>query len=213
MPTMGICIPIKEKPTKEKLIYGHNFNMSAKFIYRNETTTVSLIKNSLVRRFGLKINQSELKKSLDHQRQCYKISFKWNGRNAVNLRSLKIQKIFKFSKKDIVPQNGVKVALTTEDNSYGLTREEWYDGNIDLVELYTQYDSHYYFWYHLYFYTQELHINKVTEYQNIVCSNDSYYKCLARRFIDYKISVESKRLRNHVSNGHQRVLYTFLIAF
>ena len=54
----------------------------------------------------------------------------------------------------------------------------------------------------LFFCTQELHINKVTEYQNIVCSNDSYYKCLAKRFIDYKISVESKRLRNHVSNGY-----------
>ena len=46
LPTMGICIPITEKPTKEELIYGHNFNISAKFIYKNETTTVSLIRNS-----------------------------------------------------------------------------------------------------------------------------------------------------------------------
>ena len=59
----------------------------------------------------------------------------------------------------------------SEENSYGLVLENWFEGRIDQPIVLPP-GSH------------KLHIDEVKEYQGLdsSCSDDSYYRCLAKRF-------------------------------
>ena len=59
----------------------------------------------------------------------------------------------------------------SEENSYGLVLENWFEGRID-QPLVLPPGSH------------KLHIDEVNEYHGLdsSCSDDSYYRCLANHF-------------------------------
>ena len=64
------------------------------------------------------------------------------------------------------------ITLTSEENSYGRATTQWYDGgNVEIFKVY---------------YGDLIKITKVTEYKHIdaLCSSNSYYECLAKRFTD-----------------------------
>ena len=62
------------------------------------------------------------------------------------------------------------VTFTSEENSYGRATTQWFDGgNVEIFKVY---------------YGDLIKITEVTEYKHIdtLCSLDSYYECLAKRF-------------------------------
>ena len=127
----------------------------------------SLIKNPELHRF----------------KQCYKISTKSSGyKEAIDFQELKVRfnlMFFNASRK----ARKLKLTVSSEENIYGMSVEKWFDGKDDFPynNLYvdgSHPDYHY------------LEISELTEYRNIdsVCSVESYYQCLAKRFVAYDFS-------------------------
>ena len=136
-----------------------------------------------------------INKELDHEIeglfwQCYKTTPKLtNGNDDVNLSNFKVTFNLQLAK-DIIEQlygpTKINVWVTSEENSFGLAEERWFDGAIQQPAL--SFDNHdaeeneelpgYYF------YKKHIKIVSITEYQNLMskCSTMDYYKCLATRF-------------------------------
>ena len=106
LPTVGVCFP-----TKEKLRYGEDFNISEKI----HNQTVYLEENLWVpTTLDLQVQLIEMSLSLKTQRecsiikhtpyrkdcfmQCYKISSKWNRKDEtkVNMPKIVVQLVFQF---------------------------------------------------------------------------------------------------------------------
>ena len=84
-------------------------------------------------------------------------------------------------------QQQLLVWVTSEENSYGVAEERWFDGitvNPSLL-LFIEPITRYCY--------SRLNIHEVTEYKNIasICSKYSYYECLAKRFADEDLSKHS----------------------
>ena len=84
----------------------------------------------------------------------------------------------------------LKVWVTSEKNSYGLAEDRWFDGITVNPSLFLYIEPN-----NARFYSR-LNIHEVTEYKNIesICSKDSYYECLAKRFANEDLSKHSLTL-------------------
>ena len=127
-------------------------------------------------------------------RQCYKISPKWSGSNEIDMKNFGLQFAINcdLTKKSSTGWNGLnpyveecgisnaQVYATSEENSYGFVEKKWFDGIVqdpDGMSVTRTEDSES-------SYGDSLIIVEVNEYVNLdwKCSQDSYYKCLVKRF-------------------------------
>ena len=137
--------------------------------------------------------------------KCYKL--KQIGSNPINFD--KFRPRFTFTLRNVwndfwrewIPIS-LAVWVTSEENSYGLAEERWFDGitiNPSLLLFINPNKTSCY---------GRLNIHEVTEYKNIesICSEDSYYQCLAKRFVNEDLSKHSITLGTTIATRHQRTL-------
>ena len=93
----------------------------------------------------------------------------------------------------------VEVWVTSEDNSYGLVHERWFDGVVDLPSLSFKPKNHSLggVWSIVFMedsYQTHIEIFQITEYKNLetICSSDSYFQWLAKQFERGNFSLVSK---------------------
>ena len=102
------------------------------------------------------------------------------------MKQLKVQYYFWFMGHIPKPSSlDAKVMFTSEENSYGIGLNRWFDG--DVVPIQLKRDTYY-----------SMKVFEVTEYHNLEpdCSQDSYFQCLAKRLL----KTDLKRVT--IKNGH-----------
>ena len=118
------------------------------------------------------------------EKQCFKISFRWHGSySPISCReNMNMQFAMKFSNKHPAYGTSGWVMLTSEENSYGLAGGTWFDGFVQCIRASSE---------------VVYEILEVTEYINqpSACS-ESYYQCLAKRFIKYDFGKNSRMTQN-----------------
>ena len=126
--------------------------------------------------YSLEIFLSQVFRSKNNDRQCYKVSTKWKGGKGVdiNFQEFRIQLALNFANGST--PGWADFVVTSEENSYGIAWKRWFDGKIGRFGGKIEGD----YW--------AMKIIEVTEYHNMECSKDSYYKCLAKRFSSYDFS-------------------------
>ena len=132
---------------------------------------VTLELNSSVQSlYSLEIFLNEVFRSKNNDRQCYKVSKKWKGGKQVdiNFQEFRVQLALNFANGST--PGWADFVVTSEDNSFGIAWKRWFDGKIGRFGGKFEGD----YW--------AMKIIEVTEYHNMECSKDSYYKCLAKRF-------------------------------
>ena len=84
----------------------------------------------------------------------------------------------------------ILLSVTTETNSYGWTRDRWMDGKTDVIQV----DLNR---------IVDLKINEVVEYQYLssLCSQDSYFECLAERFANFDLNAFLERADQEAIRG------------
>lgn len=192
IPTLSICWKWKY----ERDIYGKDFYLDLKL--QNNTKSVILIENDSVNVLsGLKLHLSELHHRCSMRQkcewmlgsrsrsnelyQCFKITPKWDGRNAMDMQQFEMQ----LAVRHVMPYKSplsLNLYVTSEKNSFGLTVYQWFDGFVGNVEL----DK-----VGLGVSTGSLvEIEEVIESRSIdpKCSDDSIFDCLAKEFEGYDTS-------------------------
>ena len=181
LPTICFCLSSK---------YNIDENFAA-FIYvysPNEYNVVSrplqLMRNrSAATFFGLEFLLSAFEQR-EASGQCYKISPKWMGSLTIDFTQLQIDLILEPTSNlsQGIHKSGVNIFVTSEKNSYGLAKREWFDGNLD---------PNFMAWNE-----QVIRIVNVNDYIHLEekCIDDSYYECLAKRMKTFdmsKISIDT----------------------
>ena len=101
---------------------------------------------------------------------CLKIKSNWNGDKEINIGSVLFDLAFEFENFSVDPSLvGFDVWITSEDNSYGMGKERWFDGAIEKIT--PEFDD-------------GIWIDHVIEYEKMegTCSKESYYQCLGKRY-------------------------------
>ena len=90
--------------------------------------------------------------------------------------------------------------MTSEENAYGWTTENgWFDGYAEVIHLFNLPSQCPY--------TYELKILEVTEQINLAkCSHDSYYECLAKRFVNMV-------LKQNIGNSQNKICSPISLPF
>ena len=199
LPTVTICLEYFTK--LKRLTYGKNMSLSV-IVKEKDENMATLIENRWVASsvdIQLHLEELQLSAKMEdslksesenrfwYQWQCYKVTAKWDSTSKRNIDFglFNMQFSMEFNESVIEhrpprpPLNwyifrGVRVALTSEDNSYGITKGQWLDGEIKLDNTLKPQRV---------LCSQLIKIAKVTEYRNIdsICSQDSYYSCLGKR--------------------------------
>ena len=138
--------------------------------------------------FNIKVHLSEYRLARRSSRikglkQCYKVSPKWNGSGEIDLEQFGVEIGFVFVNDSVFPKK-VRATFTSEDNAYGLAGGRWFDGKVTWITMGSLGTTAQW---RLYKNTYEVQIVEVHEHFELekLCSEDSYYKCLAKRFIDF----------------------------
>ena len=191
LPTVTLCWRIT-KYIKWS-VYEKDVTIDAK-VFENQEKTVTLSLNQSVQSlYGIEMSLSELHltedSSLNHQchyidgplRQCFKITSKWRGSEIINFQRLTVEFTVRFS--SAPPSFLDPVIISSEENAYGLAGGRWFDGNIQCSYLKP---------------FEVLKIIEITEYINLDsrCTKDSFYACLARRFLELDFRTISRRKVN-----------------
>ena len=149
--------------------------------------------------------------------RCFKVSSEWNGKDAVSVDSLSIEFLLEYERSPCprcydypinfldmpwTSSSGEKINtiealeftvwVTSEENSYGLDLDKWFDGKVNPIKVQNQ---------------KGFLINGVTEYKKMdgTCSQNSYYECLANRFKAIDFQKESNQLRTMISDEVKNV--------
>ena len=118
--------------------------------------------------------------------------------------------LFKFDPGSRIPDR-FEVMATSEQNSYGLATGTWFDGSVSRhgVPLYLGNKV-----------TSEfgnfVKIYEMNEYFNIksICSTESYYECLAKRFANVDFTeVSNPALEQCKSCSYKKVCCPFRLSF
>ena len=195
LPTLTMCLQFDD--THEKFVYGKDFVIDFKLSERKENSVALTLNKSLETIFSVVLHLSELRQarlveqehetnSFSNMWQCYKLSPTWNGREELDFANFSAKVGFTFSNASDIPDS-IDVWVTSEQNSYGIVQENWFDGKVEFPSV-TLYPRGYI--------NKVMKIVEVTEYQNIesLCSHDSYFECLAKRFV--KLDSQSTELSN-----------------
>ena len=165
LPTLTICV--KFPKNLERYSYGVNLNITARIIENKESNVTLIMDQKIKASPTLQIHLSEmilgwgqqnghglLGSGLGYQWQCYKISNKGTGIELA-IHRLKMQLLFQ-TPLGLPMFHSMHVFVTSEDNSYGLTGYQWYDGYVELSSIggVSSVNS-------------GIEIVKVTEYQNM----------------------------------------------
>ena len=180
-PNIGyhLCKPDSKYPQG---VYGKHLVINAKVL---DGEMITLLANqSMQISPNLFLGLSEIHQTWKRDRQCFKISPQWNGTNVTDLLSFSIEYLFRTKNNGSLIYSSVlepEIYVTSEDNSYGLVTNRWYDGKVPeplLPKGAFSFERKY----------QQLEITEVLQYDNLnfLCSQESYYKCLARRFAETK---------------------------
>ena len=136
--------------------------------------------------FNIRVHLSEYRLARRSSRvkglwQCYKVSPKWNGSGEIDLEQFGVEIGFVFVNDSVFPIK-VRATFSSQDNAYGLAGGRWFDGDVTWIAI-GGFNSKW----SLYKNTYEVQIVEVNEHFELeeMCSKDSYYKCLAKRFTDF----------------------------
>ena len=209
LPTWTLCLTLEQDV--KKLIYEEEFLIDVKIFDENEKKTVTLAENrNIGTLFDLQIHLSELRqlkelednlKEHDNRvKKCYKITLTqtWTGNETTDLTTFGIQfAIWPNPSLHLWEPTFYKAQMwvTNEANAFGLAFEKWFDAGERTMAEATQPDKY-----------EEpkigtlVYIPEVTETSNMdsVCSQDSYYVCLAKRF-------SSLALKNNSESPHDGI--------
>ena len=182
-----------ELETLEPLKYSRDLLFKAKV---SEQRTTTLLQNMYTPvQLGLELRLKELKlgEKLNIY-QCYQIATRWQGHGNIDMKDFNITLALNFSSRYSNVFHANKdyiIHITSEQNSYGLTKGKWFDGKVygQDVESFSWISNH-----------QSVDIFSVKEYRNLpyTCSNESYYECLARRFEDIALDEASQQYHNGI---------------
>ena len=131
---------------------------------------------------------------------CYKIMTRWNG-SVTDMKQLKVQYYFWFMGHVPKPFSlDAKVMFTSEENSYGVGLNRWFDG--DVVPIQLKRDTFY-----------SMKVFEVTEYHNLEpdCSQDSYFQCLAKRLL--KTDLKRVTIKNSHACEFEKLCLPFSMPF
>ena len=193
LPTLTSCLV--SHYGRKKLLYGSDFFINITFHQSEYETSILLDNSSFTTMSGYNIHFKELmqsrQKELYHQRhlaefwQCFNITIA--SKVLTVLKEFGVRLDYIFADTEIMPSS-VKVWVTSEENAYGLTNENWHDGSIEMIngnEIILPYQAY-----------TEIEIFEVDEFQNLEpgCSHESYYDCLATRFTKFTTNHTGKHV-------------------
>ena len=104
---------------------------------------------------------------------CYKITTEWNG-SYTDMTQVQISYRFRYIRRVNYSSIDARIIFTSEENSYGVGLNRWFDGDVSPIML--KKDSY-----------NQLKVLEVTEYHNLkgTCSQNSYFQCLAKHFLNF----------------------------
>ena len=177
LPSLSVIYPSDSKQTRYNL--GDNVDLVARVVEKEEKTVVLKENESVLTLYGLELLTESLQQNVHQQSQCFKIVPKGNGIGQFDFQKLRVFLTFTFNTSIDVADAFTKstrkyhrpsVFATSEENSYGMAWDRWFDG---------------YFGKKLGFNGRLLKIIDIIEHNNLetTCITDSYYECLAKRLI------------------------------
>ena len=155
------------------------------------TATLELDKHIPIPGHGIDMHLSELRTTqyYTHGTRCYKLTPKVNG-EPTSVFDTQFQLVYTIQFNDDDDQNFPEYAnvfITSEDNAYGTILLRWFDGILSSVSLRNS---------SFLYYVQHISIVEINEYINMdaICSEDSYYECLAKRFVSSDLGQVAKQV-------------------
>ena len=194
LPTLTFCFQ------HSGLNYKYDTDLTAKVIFGNLNITLDLeVDKSVQTSFGLDISLTNFY-TKDKKLKCYKISNDWDGSGTIDVADLDVKTEFEFYNSSIAPSEA-DMTLTSEDNSYGLAWNRWFDGKRLKAQLEINTQSH-------------IKIVSINEYQYIpyTCTAMSFYQCLAKRFESLDFSSAEFNVTNSC-NYNQTICSTVSLPF
>ena len=170
IPTVMFCH--SRNDASRNIAYEKDLYITFVIRRRPDYKSVKLVLNRKVETlYGLNISLTRLE---GYFHFCYKITSLWNGEEPIGVQGLSVFLSFYFINQ-AYPKEAV-FAFTSEENSYGMLYNRWFDGLVDgpITLNFGQSSS--------------IEIVEVIEYSNLdtqfysTCSQDSYYHCLVKRF-------------------------------
>ena len=141
LPTLAICLE-NSATLKDSYHYGRDFTINMTlFDQLVQRKTITLKQNQYVHTlYGLKLYLSSVKQTMrkeaehtemNHWKQCYKVIPRWDRNYNINFENISIFCEITIWKGGRVNNFYVKGFLTSEENSYGIVGEKWFDGNVE----------------------------------------------------------------------------------
>ena len=147
--------------------------------------SVLLEENKIVKTmFNLDLHLMKMFRESKPDEYCLRIKSNWNGDKEINIGSVLFDLAFEFENFSVDPSLvGFDVWISSEDNSYGMGKERWFDGAIEKIT--PEFDD-------------GIWIDHVIEYEKMegTCSKESYYQCLGKRF-----QGESKEIMDEITEN------------
>ena len=166
LPTVLVCV-------NNDMIYSENISIDVRiFGEQSEANWTLSLGGNVVTGSSLQLELRNFWQTRFSWQNCYKISSKWNKNRYVDIMNFGIQ----FMIRDLNGRGrSVRIFLTSEENIYGVSWFQFYDGKFKRIEKVGA---------GLGRKCRVLYITGLTEYRNLkdLCSQESYYRCLARRF-------------------------------
>ena len=132
LPTVTVCWELLDGNIQiNRAAYSKDFIVDVKTAQNGKTKTISLVKDRFVNTlFGLQFQISEFFTSNLKAKQCHKISAKWNQHEIINMSEFEVKIFFNFSIDASNVHTVADIVITSEESSYGLAGQRWYDGKV-----------------------------------------------------------------------------------
>ena len=201
IPSIVFCFDINEG-TKIP-VYRLDFSIISTIYHdENPLKAIELVeKKGVNTAHGLNILLSKTQ-AFRKGRSCYKIQTTWKGGDFVQMHRYR-----QFFKVQYLNQNTWMPPSTwyvvSDKNLHGMSEERFFDGNCEKNELRNGLDH-------------TITIVEVKEHNNLVsiCSHDSYYECLAKRFANVDFTeVSNPAFEQYKSCSYKKVFCPFRLSF
>ena len=208
IPSIVFCFDINEG-TKIP-VYRLDFSIISTIYHdENPLKAIELVeKKGVNTAHGLNILLSKTQ-AFRKGRSCYKIQTTWKGGDLVQMhryrQSFKVQYINPntWNTTWMWPPNITTWYVVSDKNSHGMIEERFFDGNCEKNILSKGYHH-------------TLTVVEVKEYINLdsICSHDSYYECLAKRFANVDFTeVSNPAFEQYKSCSYKKVCWPFRLSF
>ena len=206
IPALVFCFDIDEG-TKIP-VYRLDFSINSTIYHdKKPLKTIELVeKKGVDTALGLNILLSRTQ-AFRKGRHCYKIQTTWKGGDLVQMQGyrqfFKLQYLNPNLSSWIWPPNKATWYVVSDKNSHGMIEERFFDGNCEKNILSKGYHH-------------TLTVVEVKEYINLdsICSHDSYYECLAKRFANVDFTeVSNPAFEQYKSCSYKKVFCPFRLSF